>query len=180
MVIKVGAFADDVGDRKLHLKTADIQRMEGLVSEAIVQEPNLQVIFQYGDCVGGNVESALDFSTRILGAEIDTVGEGYGGLQSSALIAFLGCRKRVGDPKSRYLIHPISLYFENILIGGVDKQMAINANRIKLDYVMLIDFIESRTNLRRAKLIELFGDPDPDWFDAPQALEAGIIHEIME
>ena len=178
-VIKLGKFHGDEKGRS-DLLNEDFEKITGLIEQTEIINPARKIIFQYGDLNGGDLEAALSFAEAL--SELNnTEAEAYGAIQSAGLVTFLACKKRRGDRNCRFLLHSISLRLENITLSTVDKKMAELSKRIKLDYILLIDFITRQTKgkFSRSRLVQIFDDPNAHWLDAEEAKKAGIIHEII-
>ncbi|MCF7952995.1 MAG: ATP-dependent Clp protease proteolytic subunit [Spirochaetales bacterium] len=126
------------------------------------------------DSPGGDADAgfAIYDMIRFVGPKVYTIGMGL--VASAAAIVLLASpsKQRIALPNSHYLIHqPLSG------IRGVATEIEIHARQLEKLRVKVNQLISSETGTALEKVEK---DTDRDcWLDAPEAVEYGLVSEII-
>jgi ATP-dependent Clp protease, protease subunit len=129
---------------------------------------------------GGNMTAgfALYFFLKSLPLPLTT--HNIGSVESVGVPIFLAGQKRYACPGTRFLVHPLHWGFGNLVAADHSR---VSEWRDCLDfdaerYLMIFDEATEGGGARANIRDNLYGNARI--FDAAQALEAGIVHEVMQ
>lgn len=136
-----------------------------------IEMPHIQVLLStYGGCVydGLSLYDAIKNSKT----EVDITC--FGKIMSMGIIVLLAAKTRKAYRNTRFMIHEMSS-----CVFGKLADMEETFDESKQLNKILFDIIEKETNINKSKLKEIY-DHKTDWyFSADEALELGIITEII-
>jgi ATP-dependent protease ClpP protease subunit len=129
---------------------------------------------------GGNMTAgfALYFFLKSLPLPLTTYN--IGSVESVGVPIFLAGQKRYACPGTRFLVHPLHWGFGN-LVAADHSRVSEWRDCLDFDAERYLKIFEDATNGagKRANIRDnLYGNARI--FDAEQALEAGIVHEIVQ
>jgi len=145
-----------------------IKYLAVLQSESKTKPINFVINSMGGNCTDG---FALYDYMRACTAPITTIGMGM--VASMGLIIFLAGDKRIGSPNVKFLNHQPW--------GGAEgkaSDIQIEAHEIEKTKATMINLVAERTKMSKAEIKKGIKEGD-NYFDAPQALDKGIIHQIF-
>lgn len=101
---------------------------EELIVQAIKQfnifsetDPNKIVTFIFGDCRGGEFNSALSLAELIIKSSVPTISIATGKTFSAAALVASSAQIRLGLPNSTFMLHPPKFDLKNISIADLGK-----------------------------------------------------------
>lgn len=142
------------------------QTREDFVS-AIGDAANVELFI---DSCGGSTDMALELADLLTSR--NTTATVTGRCCSAAVPIFLAASHRMIQPEGRMMVHnPVAH-----TVGNVETH-AMSIRGLEKLNARLIDFIASRTGQTPAVVADWLTPPDR-WFDAHQAVDAGLAHEI--
>lgn len=136
-----------------------------------IEMPHIQVLLS---TYGGSVYDGLSLYDAIKGSKTEVDVTCFGKIMSMGIIIMLAAKNRRAYRNTTFMIHEIS----SISIGKV-ADMEDELNETKRLNKILFDIIKNETEITKKKLDEIY-EKKKDWFlTAEEALELGLITEII-
>jgi ATP-dependent Clp protease protease subunit len=136
-----------------------------------IEMPHIQVLLS---TYGGAVYDGLSLYDAIKNSKTEVDITCFGKIMSMGIVILLAAKNRKAYRNTTFMIHEISGGF----IGKVaDMEESVDETK-RLNNVAF-DIIEKETNITKSKLMDIY-ERKKDWFiTADEALELGIITEII-
>lgn len=136
-----------------------------------IEMPHIQVLLS---TYGGVVYDGLSLYDAIKNSKTEVDITCFGKIMSIGIIILLAAKNRKAYRNTTFMIHELSGGF----IGKIaDMEESVDESK-RLNNI-LFDIIEKETNITKSKLIDIY-ERKKDWFiTADEALELGIITEII-
>lgn len=136
-----------------------------------IEMPHIQVLLS---TYGGSVYDGLSLYDAIKGSKTEVDVTCFGKIMSMGIIIMLAAKNRRAYRNTTFMIHEMS----SISIGKV-ADMEDELNETKRLNKILFDIIKNETEITKKKLDEIY-EKKKDWFlTAEEALELGLITEII-
>ena len=140
-------------------------------SKTEIEMPHIQVLLS---TYGGVVYDGLSLYDAIKNSKTEVDITCFGKIMSMGIVILLAAKNRKAYRNTTFMIHELS--------GGVIGKIADMEESIdesKRINNILFDIIEKETNITKSKLMDIY-ERKKDWFiTADEALELGIITEII-
>ena len=136
-----------------------------------IEMPHIQVLLS---TYGGVVYDGLSLYDAIKNSKTEVDITCFGKIMSMGIVILLAAKNRKAYRNTTFMIHELSGGF----IGKIaDMEESVDESK-RLNNI-LFDIIEKETNITKSKLIDIY-ERKKDWFiTADEALELGIITEII-
>ena len=138
-------------------------------------KPNeITVLFSSG---GGFVNPGVSLYNFIKNFPCDIIMHNTGNIDSSAVVVFLGAKKRLASPSSLFLLHGITWNYGS---GATrtQEQLAEDLSRLKEDEKRIAEILSINTALELSEVLSLFKQGSAK---SPQfAKDKGIIQDVVE
>ena len=123
---------------------------------------------------GGNVFYGLSAYNYLKGLPVTITTHNFGSVDSMGVILFCGGSKRLSVPQARFLLHGVSVGFQNVRLE--EKQLEEKLKGLKIDIENIAKVIAANTgksvqDVTSAMLERTTLNPD-------EAKEWGLVHEI--
>lgn len=118
---------------------------------------------------GGDIFAGYAAYEKIAPLNITTLGVGI--VASAAAILFIGGKKRIATPTSRYLLH----FPYGYRLGNAD-ELRTEAELMQIEQNKVVDFFADRLTISKEELIELMRKDE--LIDAEEALRIGLATDI--
>ena len=136
-----------------------------------IEMPHIQVLLS---TYGGVVYDGLSLYDAIKNSKTEVDITCFGKIMSMGIVILLAAKNRKAYRNTTFMIHELSGGF----IGKIaDMEESVDESK-RLNNI-LFDIIEKETNITKSKLMDIY-ERKKDWFiTADEALELGIITEII-
>jgi ATP-dependent Clp protease protease subunit len=140
-------------------------------SPTTIEMPHIQILLS---TYGGNVYDGISLYDAIKNSKTDVDITCFGKIMSIGIIILLSAKTRKAYRNTTFMIHELS---SGVIGKLADMEESIDeAKRINR---VLFDIIEKETKITHSRLKEIY-DKKKDWFfTAEEALEIGLITEII-
>lgn len=126
---------------------------------------------------GGDVIAGFALYNELAGFEVPINMHNSGAVDSCAILPFIAGAHRTASAKSGFMFHQAAWTFPSK--DNLTRIVINDANRwLGLYEGMMADIVSSRTSLTRAGVLQMMREGES--LTPQQALDAGVIHEIVE
>ena len=136
-----------------------------------IEMPHIQVLLS---TYGGSVYDGLSLYDAIKNSKTEVDITCFGKIMSMGIIVLLAAKTRKAYRNTRFMIHEMSS-----CVFGKLADMEETLDESKQLNKILFDIIEKETNINKSKLKEIYEHKTDWYFSADEALELGIITEII-
>jgi ATP-dependent Clp protease protease subunit len=140
-------------------------------SPTIIEMPHIQILLS---TYGGNVYDGLSLYDAIKNSKTDVDITCFGKIMSVGIVILLAAKTRKAYRNTTFMIHELS----SGVIGKIaDMEESIDESK-RINRV-LFDIIEKETKITHSWLKEIYNKKKDWYFTAEEALEIGLITEII-
>jgi ATP-dependent Clp protease protease subunit len=159
---------DDVWIRNVY---STLETSGAKFSPTTIEMPHIQILLS---TYGGSVYDGLALYDAIKHSNTDVDITCFGKIMSMGIIILLASKTRKAYRNTTFMIHEVS----SLTVGKIT-EMEDSLDEVKRLNKILFDIIEKETNITKAWLNEI-KEKRKDWFfTAEEALEVGLITEII-
>lgn len=146
----------------------------GDIRKAVAENPPGETLTVEVNSYGGSMFAGFEMYSVLLGAECDTEAEVQSLAASAASIAMLGCRRVKATPVAQVMIHNPAL-----IANGNQYDHRKTAEELAGFAQSILNAYELKCRGKRTRAeLEAMMDSET-WFPAQEAVEAGLVDEII-